>query len=120
MILLALAAVMTTDDVQPATALEIWLRFAGTIAAIIATGFAGWLATRRSTSRLEETAEAAKQAAESASVFSEPLGAEGLTFTQSVLASLADLKQGQVEQGQRLTRHLEDHASSDLRRPHRA
>lgn len=100
----------------PSSPLEIWLRFAGTIAAIVATGVGGWWATRK---RLDQQTEEVKKAGEPAAVLAEPLGAEGLTFTQSVLSSLAELKQGQIEQGQRLARHLEDHASSDLRRPHR-
>lgn len=40
-------------------------------------------------------------------------------FRRSVLASLAELKGGQVDLRRRLDRHLGDHASSDLRRPHR-
>lgn len=113
----ALAAAAT--DPAPASTLEIWLRFAGVIATIIGTGLAGWWATRPGQRRIEEKADGAKTAAESAAVIAEPLGSDGLTFTQSVLQSLAELKAGQAEQRQQLMRHLEDHASSDLRRPHR-
>lgn len=117
--LTALAAAAAADP-APASPLEIWLRFAGTIVAVVATGVGGWLATRRSTARIEQTAEETKAAAVTAAVIAEPLGVDGQTFTQSVLASLAELKAGQAEQRQQLMRHLEDHASSDLRRPHRA
>lgn len=116
--LFILAAAAATDP-GPSTPLEIWLRFAGTIATIIGTGVVGWLATRKRTNRLEATAEETKEAAQTAAAVGEPIGADGVTFTQSVLASLAELKAGQAEQRQQLMRHLEDHASSDLRRPHR-
>jgi hypothetical protein len=117
-VLISLAA--TAADPAPSSPLEIWLRFASTIAAIIGTGLVGWLATRAGQRRIEATTEETKEAAQAGAIVAEPLGAEGLTFTESVLASLADLKAGQAESRQQLMRHLEDHASSDLRRPHRA
>ncbi len=40
-------------------------------------------------------------------------------FRRSVLGSLDELKGGQIDLRRRLDRHLGDHASSDLRRPHR-
>lgn len=103
----------------PSSPLEIWLRFAGTIAAIASAAFATWYATNRSTIRLEKTAEQTKAAAETAAAIAEPIGPDRTTFAASVLASLSELKEGQREQGERLARHLEDHAGSDLRRPHR-
>lgn len=110
----------------PASDLEIWLRFAGTLSGIIITGLLGYWGTRKGLRRVEgdsaaarETAAEARDAALTAAGLAEPTG-NG--FAATVLGKLDQLAEGQAEQSRQtaelrgaLYGHISDHASADVR-----
>jgi hypothetical protein len=119
---------------EPASDLEIWLRFAGTLSGIVITGLLGYLATRTKIDSLATKVDVASGRADNAAINAETAAEKageaaklaeptGNGFAAKVLSQLDNLRDGQaeihaaqVETARVLNGHIADHASSDLRR----